>query len=162
MTDTAREYRLLLPVLVSRGNSMIDRNVVLAVLWLASAMLLGIPLWILLSADLPLGLRLGIFIGMQLAGLPFYIPLILCHKNNGFRATSDGDSFSWAIFRRKTISWSTVTQVSVTGRRQESEGNSSVSFLLQVDGMKKPVKLHFEERSGKRFEHELKERELLL
>ncbi len=115
---------------------MIDRNVVLAVLWIVSVMMLGIPLWILLSANLPLGLGLGIFMGMQLAGLPFYIPLVLCHKNNGFRATSDGDSFSWAIFRRKTISWSTVTQASVTGRRQERDVNPSLSFHLLVAGMK--------------------------
>ncbi len=162
MTDSQIEYRLLIPVITSRGNSMIDRNVVLGVLWIVSVMMLAIPLWILFSANLPIGLGLGIFAGMQLAGLAFYIPLFLCHKNRGFRAISDGDSFSWAIYRKKTISWSTVTGASVMNRRGKVDENPSISFALDVQGMKKQVKLHFEERSGFRFEQELKQRSKLV
>ena len=151
----------MLPVLVNRGDSLVDRNVVLAVLWLVSVMMFAIPLWILLSADLPLELGLGIFAGMQLAGLAFYIPLFLCHKNRGFHAVSDGDSFSWAIFRRKEISWRSVSRASILNRRKRVDETPSISFQLEVGNMRKPLKLHFEAKSGGMFEHELKQRSIL-
>ena len=141
---------------------MVDRNVVLGVLWLVSLMMLAIPLWILISANLPIELRLGIFAGVQLAGLAFYIPLFLCHKNRGFRATSDGDSFAWALFRRKEISWSCVTRATVLNRRKQPNENPSISFKLEVENRKKPVVIHFEAKSGMQFEQELKNRSKLL
>lgn len=162
MSDLPHEYKLLVPVLVNRGDSMVDRNVVLGVLWLVSLMLLVIPLWILISANLPMGLGLGIFAGMQLAGLAFYIPLFLCHKNRGFRAASDGDSLCWAIFRRKEISWSSVTRASVLNRRKQVNENPSISFQLEVENRKKPVIIHFEAKSGMQFKEELKNRSKLL
>ncbi len=162
MFDSPHEYKLLIPVLVNRGDSMVDRNVVLGVFWLVSLLMLAIPLWILISANLPLELGLGIFAGMQLAGLAFYIPLFLCHKNRGFRATSDGDSFSWAIFRRKEISWSSVTRASVLNSRKQVNENPSISFQLEVENRKKAVIIHFEAKSGKQFEQELKNRSKLL
>lgn len=161
MSDPALEYKLMIPVLVNRGDSLVDKNVVLGVLWLVSVMAFAIPLWILLSADLPFGLKMGIFAGMQLAGLLAYIPLFLCYRNRGFLAVSDGDSFSWAIYRRKTVPWSRITGASVIPRRNRVDETPSISFQLEVDGMRKPVKLHLEAKAGELFEEELKQRSIL-
>ena len=162
MSDSSQEYKILIPVLVSRGNSMVDRNVVLAVLWLVSLMMFAIPLWILISANLPLALGLGIFAGMQLAGLAIYIPLFLCYKNRGFRATSDGNLFSWAIFRKKEFSWNTVTRASILNRKRQLNEYPSIGFQLELENRKKAVIIHFEAKSGREFEQELKDRLKLL
>jgi|GEM_PF-3648803 len=150
----------MIPVLVNRGDSLVDRNVVLGVLWLVSVMAFGIPLWIMVAADLPFGLKTGIFIGMQLAGLLVYIPLLFCYKNRGFLAVSEGDSFSWAIYRRRTVSWSRVTGASIIPLRNRVGEIPSISFQLEVEGMRKPVKLHMKAGSGELFKEELKQRSI--
>ncbi len=158
--DSGNEYRLMIPVLVGRGDSLIERNVVLGVLWLVSVLILAISVWLLVGFDLPLGLGLGIFAGMQLVGLAFYIPLILIHKNNGFRGGSDRETFSWAIYRKRTMSWSSITKASIIKLNKRMDETPSISFKLELSGVKKPVKLHFEEKSGRLFEQELKSRAL--
>ena len=160
MVDSVNEYKLMKPVLVNRGDSLIGRNVVLAVLWLVSVLLLAIPVWLLITAELPIGLGLGIFAGLQLAGLAFYIPLILIYKNNGFRGVSDGETFSWAIYRRRTIAWNSITKVSIINLIKRMDETPSLSFKVELSGVKKPVKLYFEEKSGRLFEQELKNRSL--
>ena len=154
------EYKLMKPVLVNRGDSLIDRNVVLAVLWLVSVLFLAIPVWLLISAGLPLGLGLGLFAGMQVAGLGFYIALILIYKNNGFRAVSDGETFSWAIYRRRTITWDSITRVSIINLVKRMDETPSLSFKVELSDVKKPIKLYFEEKSGRLFEQELRTRGL--
>ncbi|MCD6587273.1 MAG: hypothetical protein J7K88_01840 [Candidatus Fermentibacteraceae bacterium] len=158
MSDSVQEYKLMIPVLVNRGDSLVDRNVVLGVLWLVSVLVFVIPLWIMLTADLPFGLKMGIFIGIQLAGLLVYIPLLLCYKNRGFLAVSEGDLFSWAIYRRRAVLWSSVTGASIISAGNRVGETPSISFHLEVDGMRKPVKLHMEAGSGELFKEELKQR----
>ncbi len=136
MVDSINEYKLMKPVLVNRGDSLIARNVVLAVLWLVSVLLLAIPVWLLISADLPLGLGLGIFAGLQVAGLAFYIPLILIYKNNGFRGVSDGETFSWAIYRKRTIAWNSITKVSILNLVKRMDETPSLSFKVELSGVK--------------------------